>query len=1028
MAFTRPGLRSGVFSAIGVLLALIAAVFVVLVLSIAGLRGDEQRASQAEAVKRATGVAERSFEELETGLRGYLLTGERQFLTPYVHAQTALASQMAQLQSLTRSEPAASAHARKVASYDASYAASLARSAGRFTHAQNARLILQGEPPSSSIREQLSELHGIETLRTERWRMAAARSASAALLAAAVGFAVLILLAGAFAVYLSRAVLTPMRRVAEAAVQLGEGKHGASVQGHPRGELGVLARAFNEMARTLEERELSLRITGERFQGILDNANATIYVKDADSRYLLVNREFERIRGLKAAEILGHSEEEISSPETGRQIRSRDQAVIDSATAMSFEQELLTPDGPKTFLSLKFPVQSENGRVIAIAGISTDLTGERQILAEAVEASRLKSEFVANMSHEIRTPLNGIVGMTSLLSDTPLDPIQREYAAALEASSQALLGVINEILDFSKIESGHLELDPTDFELRGAIEEACQMLSEQAHSQGLLISHTIDAQLPRTVNGDRGRLRQILLNLLSNAIKFTPAGEIFIHVTHEEADMMRFEVSDTGIGIDGEHAARLFEPFVQADQSTTRLFGGTGIGLTIARQLAQQMGGAIGAHPREDVGSTFWFTAALPAVATPEEPVRSRPELQGLRALVVDGYETNRTIFTQYLSGWGLASESTQSSAAALETLEHAARSGVPFQLMLLDLDLPEADGMQLVRAIRDRPMLRALHLLLLSSSRPERTSFPDLGVSVVLHKPIQQSQLYNAVAEAFTAAPSQREHEPRPTAPTDADGPLVLIAEDNPINDQVATALLRKQGLRSVVAHNGREAVEMALGSDDYAAILMDCQMPELDGYEATRRIRDAESGRHIPIIAMTAHSMTGDRERCLAAGMDDYLSKPVRAEELEAVMAQHLSGRARKRSARGTQDEIRSELEHLDAGIGKLLDDEVIGELREMLPEQTRESLVQAFEASLPKRVAAIEDAARCANTTESKRAAHLLRGSSASLGATRLALSCQRLEQTSEDQQVTKSLLFAELHAAAALTRVALPDALL
>jgi two-component system, sensor histidine kinase and response regulator len=1032
MEFGHRSLRSGVFSAIGVLLALIAAVFVVLVLSIAGLRHDEQQASQAESVKRAAGAAERSFEELQTGLRGYLLTGERQFLTPYVHGQVALAPQLAHLQTLTSDEPVPHAHARMVAStiasYEASYAAPLARSGGRFTHAQNARLILQGEAPSSTIREQLSELHGVEVLRTEKWRMAAANSARAALIAAAAGFAVLILLAGAFAAYLSRAVLTPVRRVAEAAVQLGEGKRGASVQGQPRGELGVLARAFNEMARTLEERELSLRITNERFQGILDNANATIYVKDANSRYLLVNREFERTRGLKAAEVIGRSEEEISSPETGQQIRSRDQAVIESATAMSFEQELLTPDGLRTFLSLKFPVQSENGSVTAIAGISTDLTGQKQILAEAVEASRLKSEFVANMSHEIRTPLNGIVGMTSLLSDTPLDPVQREYAAALEASSRTLLSVINEILDFSKIESGHLELDPTDFELRGAIEEACQMLAEQAHAQGLLISHTIDAQLPRTVNGDRGRLRQILLNLLSNAIKFTHAGEIFIHVTHEEADMVRFEVSDTGIGIDGEHAARLFEPFVQADQSTTRLFGGTGIGLTIARELAHQMGGAIGAQPRESAGSTFWFTATLPAVATPEEPVRSRPELQGLRALVVDGYETNRTIFTQYLSSWGLACESVGTRAVALERLEHAARSGMPFQLMVLDLDLPEADGMELVRAIRARPMLRVLQLVLLSSSWPERTSFPDLGVSVVLHKPIQQSQLYNALADALAAAPSQHERGPTLTMPTGADGPLVLIAEDNPINDAVATALLRKQGLRSVVAHNGREAVEMALGSEDYAAILMDCQMPELDGYEATRCIRDAESGRHIPIIAMTAHSMTGDRERCLAAGMDDYLSKPVRAEELEAVMAQHLSGRARNRSPSHTQDEIHTELERLNAERGRLLDDEVIGELRETLPEQTRESLVQAFEASLPKRVAAIEDAARCANTSEQKRAAHLLRGSCASLGARRLALSCERLEQANDDQQVTTSLLFAELHAAAALTRVALPHALL
>jgi two-component system, sensor histidine kinase and response regulator len=632
----------------------------------------------------------------------------------------------------------------------------------------------------------------------------------------------------------------------------------------------------------------------EHFRGILDNANAAIYVKDTDSRYLLVNREFERIRGLTAEQMVGRTEIEIGSPATAKQIRATDRAVIDSGSAMSFEQEMLTQDGARTFLSLKFPVQRKGRKVTAIAGISTDLTGQKTVLAEAMEASRLKSEFVANMSHEIRTPLNGVIGMAGLLSDTSLDPVQREYADALEASSRALLAVISDILDFSKIEAGHLELDPTDFELRGAVEEACQMLAEQAHAQGLGISHTIDADLARTVNGDRGRLRQILLNLLSNAVKFTASGEVLVCVSGDGSEMVRFEVRDTGVGIDRGHAARLFEPFVQADQSTTRLFGGTGIGLTIARELALEMGGAIGAEPRDGGGSVFWFTVRLPAVTSVERPLRSRPELRGLRALVVDGCETNRTVFEHYLSTWGLSSKSVGSPSAALAELIKAARSGVPFQLVVLDLDLPRADGMELVRAIRGRPALRALHMVLLSSCPPEPTASSDLGVSSVLRKPVRRSELYNAVVEALAHSPSERERLARVRPPVDADGPLVLIAEDNEINHAVATALLCKQGLRTVVAHNGREAVEMAL-ANDFAAILMDCQMPELDGYEATRCIRDAEHGCHVPIIAMTAHSMAGDRERCLAAGMDGYVSKPVRADELAAVMAEQLSGRGR-------------------------------------------------------------------------------------------------------------------------------------
>ncbi len=582
------------------------------------------------------------------------------------------------------------------------------------------------------------------------------------------------------------------------------------------------------------------------FQGILDNVNAVIHIKDADGRYLLVNREFERIRSLTAEEILGRNEEELGSGELAKRVGAADRAVIESGTPMSSEQRLLTPDGERTFFSVKFPVQTEDGAVTAIAGFSTDITDQRDALTQAVEASRLKSEFVANVSHEIRTPLNGVVGMTNLLRDTTLDPIQREYADALAASSEALLEVIDKILDFSKIEAGHLELDPTDFELRGAVEEACLMLAEQAHAKGLQISHWVDADLPGTVNGDRGRLRQILLNLLANAVKFTASGEVVVRVSDGGGETVRFEVSDTGVGIEEDQAAHLFEAFVQADQSTTRRYGGTGLGLAISRELAQRMGGAIGAEPREGGGSLFWFTAKLTAVERVQEPVRSQ--------------------------------------------------------------------------------------------------------------------------------------REPRPPVKTRAEpsGPLVLLAEDNKINRTVAKGLLDKHGLRTAVARNGREAVEMAL-ANDYAAILMDCQMPELDGYEATRRIRAQERGRHVPIIAMTAHSLPGDRERCLAAGMDDYLSKPIRAEQLEAIVKRWLSGE--------------------DAE--EVLDQATIVQLRDTLTLEMRETLIHEFEESLPQCVADTVGAAHRGDQLELRRIAHMLKGTAATFGATRLEFACQRLEHTSRDQ---------------------------
>jgi PAS domain S-box-containing protein len=773
--------------------------------------------------------------------------------------------------------------------------------------------------------------------------------------------------------------------------------------------------------------EVALQTIDEKHSALIANIGDVIGIMDIDGIIKYKSPNIEKYFGWNPEDLIGFDAFYTVHPEDIERMSKVFQKVLEKDNTLeTVEFRYKCKDCSYIWISLTavncVVNPAINGVLLNYHDISLRKNAEAKLqetnrfLEEATiqanNANRAKSDFLAIMSHEIRTHMNGIIGMISLLLDTKLSDEQMQYARVVRSSSDSLMFLINDILDFSKIEAGKLDLETLDFNLRHTIEDSVDILVIKAREKGLKLDSFIDPELSVFLKGDPGRLRQILINLTDNAIKFTEKGSVTLHTSFESEDdskvLIRFTIIDTGIGIPGEKQAILFSPFTQADSSTTRKYGGTGLGLAISMQLAELMGGTIGLESEPGTGSTFWFTASFEKREPGDlsaSPVYAN--LSGLKVLVVDDNNTNRLLVTSLLSVWGCRFDEAVNGVQALSLLEKASRDSNPFDVALLDMQMPIMDGAELGLRIKESRILRNTRLIMMTSmgKRGDAARFAGIGFAGYLNKPLRQGDFHDCLALVAGRKQGERLSTTNVLVTRHRVSELrrskfrILLAEDNSTNQLVAMKILKKLGYHVDVVTNGKEVLE-AIANRDYNLVFMDCQMPEMDGFEATRKLRQKEiKGTRLPVIAMTAKALQGDREKCIEAGMDDYLSKPVEPAKIDSMLQFWLN-----KNLEETNEDDYAILESVDDLDVSIWDKQAFLN-RTMRDTEMVEELLAIFFKDMPSQIKDLTAAVQAQDTVQASGIAHRIRGASANMSSNALTKTSDEIVVAAEDGDTEK-----------------------